>query len=74
MRGLAKWLRKQGRNTDATNIIKQIRVANIDLFRPQLWRLDLTKVEHSRYAGTYQYPDEYLVRDLKSYEYEIIVE
>jgi hypothetical protein len=56
----------------AENILS-IRHAGIELFRPQIWRIDLKKVEQRATSG-HQYPHEHLIRNLTCQEFEVIVE
>jgi hypothetical protein len=63
-RGLARTLRRE------------IRKAPVEMFRPQLWRIDLGKVDASRWKKDGAHPgwDEQFVTDLKATEFEILVD
>jgi hypothetical protein len=60
----------------AQRLIEEIAAAPIEMFRPQLWRLDLSKVQSARWDKTEARDnwDEQLVRDLTGDEFEVIVE
>jgi hypothetical protein len=60
-------------NQDAARAIVHVRHAVIDLFRPQIWRVDLKKVADRMTSG-HQYPYEHKVEDLKCQEFEVIIE
>jgi len=49
--------------------------ADVKMYRPQLWRIDLSKVHPSRWnkAGARPGWDEQFVTDLRDHEFEIIV-
>lgn len=58
---------------EAAEGILQIRFAGIELFRPQLWRVNLAAVS-GRATGGHQYPDERKVEGLRWNEFEVIIE
>jgi hypothetical protein len=60
----------------AQRLIEEIAAAPIEMFRPQLWRLDLSKVDPTRWDKSEARDnwDEQLVRDLTVDEFEVIVE
>jgi hypothetical protein len=60
----------------ARKLIDEIEQSGIDMFRPQLWRIDLAKVPESRWDTTERQDawDEQLVKDLTQGEFEVIVE
>jgi hypothetical protein len=60
-------------NPEAGKCIIQISHAVIELYRPQLWRVNLASVG-SRASAGYQYPDERKVEDLLWSEFEVVVE
>ncbi|MFX1487323.1 MAG: hypothetical protein ACFFBS_09565 [Promethearchaeota archaeon] len=72
MRGAAKELRNQGRGSEIGSLLKAISNAPITEFTPQVWKIDLGAVA-GRYSGGHQYPDEYLITDLKIAEFEVII-
>jgi hypothetical protein len=55
---------------------REIRTAPVEMFRPQIWRIDLRKVDASRWKkdGARSGWDEQYVTDLKPAEFEILVE
>jgi hypothetical protein len=73
MAAAAKELGRQGRSAERAATVASIRTAPIEMFAPQLWRIDLTAV-HGRYSSGHQYPDEFLITDLRAAEFEVIVE
>jgi hypothetical protein len=62
--------------TLARSLRRDILQAPIEMFRPQLWRLNLAKIPISRWDTTDANPawDEKKVLDLKDGEFEIIIE
>lgn len=61
-----------GRLSDIIPAVAQIRAAQIQMFKPQIWRLDLNSIGN-RYTSGHQYPDEYLLTDLKASEFQVII-
>jgi hypothetical protein len=58
----------------ARRLKKMIRRSNIEMFRPQLWRIDLSRIAVGRArAGRFGW-DERLIRDLRQGEFSVIVE
>jgi len=58
----------------ARRLKKMIRRSNIEMFRPQLWRIDLSRIAVGRArAGRFGW-DERLIRDLRHGEFSVIVE
>jgi hypothetical protein len=55
---------------------REIRTAPVEMFRPQIWRIDLRKVDASRWKkdGAHSGWDEQYVTDLKAPEFEVLVE
>jgi hypothetical protein len=55
---------------------REIRTASLEMFRPQIWRIDLRKVDASRWKKDRSHPgwDEQYVTDLKATEFDILVE
>lgn len=67
-------LRKANRDSEIPAAMAEITSADLRQFTPQLWRLKLDKI-----AGRYtnkgaQYPDEYIITDLKEDEFKVIVQ
>ena len=60
----------------ARELRREIRTAPVEMFRPQIWRIDLRKVAASRWKKDGARPgwDEQYVTDLKATEFEILVE
>ncbi len=60
----------------ARELKRTIRRAPIDMFRPQLWKLDLSKIDAKRWdtKGANPMWDEQFVADLKDGEFSIIVD
>jgi len=54
----------------------QILRAQVEMYRPQIWKLDLSKVQSTRWNKTGANPawDEQFVTDLRNGEFEIIVD
>jgi hypothetical protein len=55
---------------------REIRLAPVEMFRPQIWRIDLRKVDASRWKKDRAHSgwDEQYVTDLKGTEFEILVQ
>ena len=53
---------------------RQIERAPLEMFRPQLWRIDLSNIETSRLLSGRPDWDEKRIEDLRSGEFELIVE
>jgi hypothetical protein len=53
--------------------IVHVRHAAVDLFRPQIWRIDLNQIKARATSGC-QYPTERKVENLRCREFDIIVE
>jgi len=66
----SNWGRKE--NLSLERDIVEIRQAPIELFRPQVWKIDLRKVDARTTRGQYKF--ERLVPDLQCHEFEIIIE
>ena len=68
--------RRIGDKILARELRRQILRANAELFRPQLWRIDLSKIASSRVRLDQSRADwdEQYIRDLAETEFEIIVE
>ena len=66
-------LRKAGRNKDIPAAITSIAQVPIKMFTPQLWRLKLNDIA-GRYTKGHQYPDEYKIEDLKTQEFDVIID
>ena len=66
-------LRKGGRSKDIPGAITAIAQAPIRMFTSQLWRLKMDAVA-GRYTRGDQYPDEYKIEDLKSQEFDVIID
>jgi hypothetical protein len=60
----------------ARELKRSIRRASIDMFRPQLWKLDLSRINATRWnkTGANLSWDEQYVTDLKGGEFEVIVD
>ncbi len=60
----------------ARRLRRDILRAPLGMYRPQLWKLDLSRVDVSRWKTTGAMPtwDEQFVTDLKEGEFEVIVE
>ena len=66
-------LQKAGRNKEIPAAIASITQAPIVMFTPQLWRLKLNDIA-GRYTKGHQYPDEYKIEDLKTPEFDVIID
>ena len=66
-------LQKAGRNKDISAAITSIAEAPIRMFTPQVWRLK-TDALAGRYKRGDQYPDEYKIEDLKTEEFDVIID
>lgn len=73
MRAVARGLYALGRADEVSSALAVIRSATIEMFTPQLWRIDLTKIR-GRYSSGHQYPDEYLITNLSTNEFDVVVE
>jgi len=60
-------------NEEDTEALINVRDAEIEMFHPQVWRIELSQVGR-RVKGGFQYPDERKVEDLKSNEFSIVVD
>jgi hypothetical protein len=58
---------------EINNAIVQIRVADVELFRPQVWRIFLERLG-GRISSGHQYPEERRIVDLKCHEFDVIIE
>ena len=60
----------------ARTLRREIRTAPVEMFRPQIWRIDLRTVDVSRWKKDQSKAgwDEQYLTDLKTSEFEIIVE
>jgi len=60
----------------ARELRREIETATLDMFRPQLWRINLRMVDASRWKKDGVHPgwDEQILTDLQRAEFEIIVE
>lgn len=60
----------------ARTLRREIRTAPVEMFRPQIWRIDLRAVEVSRWKKDKSNPgwDEQYLTDLEASEFEVIVE
>ena len=66
-------LRVNNRASEVSGALSAVMNAPLDMFTPQLWRIDLGSISAKRYTGNYQYPDEYRITDLKASEFEVII-
>jgi hypothetical protein len=68
--------RSIGDRTVARQLKRQIRTAPIEMFHPQLWRIDLSKISAGRIHTDRSMPgwDEQYIEDLTGIEFEVIVE
>ena len=66
-------LRRAGRNEEISGCIASIAHAPIKMFTPQLWRLKLNDIA-GRYTKGHQYPDDYKIEDLKTQEFDVIID
>jgi hypothetical protein len=73
MRAAARELTAQGRSTEVGPALASIRSANTTMFTPQLWKIETAKIV-GRYTGGHQYLDEFLITDLLTHEFEVIIE
>ncbi len=53
---------------------KTVRKANLNMFRPQIWRIDVAGFPASRFEAGQPGWDEQLIEDLQAGEFEVIVE
>jgi hypothetical protein len=60
----------------AESLRREIIEAPVEMFRPQIWRIDLKKVDPSRWMKDGAHPgwDEQFVTNLKATEFEIVAE
>ncbi|MCP5116636.1 MAG: hypothetical protein GY953_37895, partial [bacterium] len=58
----------------ARELKKRVRKANLSMFRPQIWRIDLAGFPASRLRPGQQGWDEQLIEDLRAGEFEVIAE
>jgi hypothetical protein len=65
-------LRAAGRTSEISTALARVMQAPLDTYTPQLWRIDMRAVA-GRYSGGHQYPDEYLITDLREHEFEVII-
>src|SRR6267142_2530462 len=70
MDAMSRQLTKAGRSAEVGMALVEISNAPIEMFKPQIWRLELQSVG-SRLKSGHQYPDEYLVEDLSDAEFQI---
>ena len=68
-----KELAKAGRGNEIPAAIASITNAPIEMFTPQLWRLEMDALG-GRYTRGNQYPDEYKIEDLKTQEFDVIID
>jgi len=73
MRAAFKELRAGGREKELEETINRISQASIEMFTPQMWKIDLKAVA-GKYSQGHQYPDEYELKGLKPSEFEVIVQ
>lgn len=60
--------------SDITALTAEVTSAPVPAFRPQLWRIDLANIHITRLIDLGQFPDEYLIRDLITPEFEVIAQ
>jgi hypothetical protein len=67
---------KPGNPGRAESLVAQVLGAPVEMFRPQLWRLNISSIAPTRWDATGATPgwDEYLISDLALGEFEVIVE
>jgi hypothetical protein len=67
---------KPGNRGLAKSLIAQVLGAPVEMFRPQLWRLNISSIAPARWdtTGATNGWDEHLVKDLAPEEFEVIVE
>jgi hypothetical protein len=65
-----------GNPTLAESLTQEVLRAPVEMFRPQLWRLDVSSISPVRWDATRSIPgwDEYLINDLAAGEFKVIVE
>jgi len=73
MRAASRELRAAGREGELDETIDRISQAPLEMFTPQIWRIDLTAVS-GRYKQGVHYPDEYELKGLTATEFEIIID
>ncbi|TGL31634.1 hypothetical protein EHQ52_17050 [Leptospira koniambonensis] len=77
-RNLIMWVASEVSNkltySQAGHLIGIISKAPVKSFRPLLWRIELSRIHVTRLQNIGQFPDEYLIGDLDSNEYEVIVD
>lgn len=73
MRAVVRELACQGCEEHTASVIKTLEGVDIICFRPQVWKIDLNSVPPSRYSSS-QYPDEYLIRELRKDEFQVIID
>jgi hypothetical protein len=61
-----------GRKTEIAPAIVAVNSAALDMFTPQLWRIDISAII-GRYTTNNQYPDEHCVRDLRTHEFDVVI-
>jgi len=72
MRALERELKGRLSNSALRQTIKVIATADVQYFRPQVWKLKLSRIDSSRVERG-KFSDEYLVRDLADSEFDVIV-
>lgn len=55
-----------------TNLISTIEKAPVNSFRPEIWKIDLSKIHINRLIDLGQYPDEYLIKNLNYREFKVM--
>lgn len=73
LRAVDKELHAQGRQNKIPATMAAISKASLQDYTPQLWKLNLNALTR-RYTDGHQYLDEFNIPDLKSNEFQVIIE
>jgi hypothetical protein len=73
MLAVERELRIQGRESEISPSFAAIAAAPIQVFTPQVWRIDMGKLIGKTSSG-YQYPDELLASSLSAGDFEVIID
>jgi hypothetical protein len=58
--------------SDIVALLREIASAPVPAFRPQIWKLDLSRIHSSRLISFGPFPNEYLIRDVVASEVEVV--
>lgn len=66
-------LTDMGRENEIPKAVTKIKKAPLRQFTPQIWKIKLANIA-DRYASNHQYPDEFKIINLKSHEFEVVID